>query len=401
MGDIRKLRVNMLGELEIIDAESGVGGRMTAPKLQQQLLAGLIMRRGESISANALIDFLYSDSEEEMQDPLASLRGLIFRMRAMLKKIWGEAGASFVQTDGSNYRWNSEIEVDLDIDRFVELLRKSDEAQERSEQIRYMAEALDIYRGSFLREIGGSVWVLYQGTYYRTMYRETAVSLLKLLKEEGLYEEMRRQADKILKLEPLDEEVYVLKIEALMGLDDYKGAQEVYRSAVTTMFEHLGNSTMPKLERVHEELMKRTQTGQTSIGEAITDLQQGRREGAFLCDYGVFREIYQLEERRSARLGVSVFLAMISGEVHVSSRVKNEDYIRKVLAEGMQILQEVMVDSLRSGDVLTRYSDSQYLLLLPTCQYETAMKVLQRVEQAYNKSVKVKNVFLHFAVQEV
>lgn len=395
------LQVNLLGALEILDPETGAGGKVSAPKLQQQLLACLIMRRTESISAAELIEVLYSNSEEEMLDPLASLRGLIFRMRAQLKKTWGAAGAAYVLTDGSDYRWNPEVKVELDIDRFTDLLKKAEADTEVSRKILHLRKALEQYKGPFLNEIGGLPWIIHRSVYYRTMYLDAVTKLLALLKEEGLYEEMRHQSQLAQKMEPLEEELYVSEMEALMGMKDFKGAQDVYRHAVVVLYEHLGNSVMPRLEQAHEELMKRAQIGQASIGEAIKDLQKDRMTGAFFCDYGVFREIYQLEERRSERLGVSVYLAMISGEVRISSRVKDEQYRRKVLADGMRELQEVMIRSLRSGDVLTRFSDSQYLLLLPTCQYETAMKVLERVEQAFNKSVKVRNVFLHFAIKEI
>ena len=66
--------------------------------------------------------------------------------------------------------------------------------------------------------------------------------------------------------------------------------------------------------------------------------------------------------------------------------------------QGMKRLKEVLQSFLRMGDVATRYSRNQYLVLLPTCTYENSVKISQRVmeqfEHFYKKNViKIKTEF--------
>jgi PleD family two-component response regulator len=42
-------------------------------------------------------------------------------------------------------------------------------------------------------------------------------------------------------------------------------------------------------------------------------------------------------------------------------------------------LKKILQESLRMGDVVSKYNESQYLILLPSCDYEGAMLVANRV----------------------
>ena len=53
------------------------------------------------------------------------------------------------------------------------------------------------------------------------------------------------------------------------------------------------------------------------------------------------------------------------------------------MIEGMNVLEEVVRDSLRIGDVATRCSPTQIIVLLPTCTYEAGNKVARRIEKKF------------------
>ncbi len=58
-------------------------------------------------------------------------------------------------------------------------------------------------------------------------------------------------------------------------------------------------------------------------------------------------------------------------------------------------------NSLRRGDVYSRYSVSQYLMLLPTATYENGEMVLKRIIQNFKKEYSRKDLSITYSLQSV
>ena len=46
-------------------------------------------------------------------------------------------------------------------------------------------------------------------------------------------------------------------------------------------------------------------------------------------------------------------------------------------------LQEILKTNMRKGDIITRFSDNTYAMLLPTVSYSTGNMVMDRIENLY------------------
>ena len=95
------------------------------------------------------------------------------------------------------------------------------------------------------------------------------------------------------------------------------------------------------------------------------------------------------------------FLSLISIIYKNSKGRENltEEEKAKALVRSMKKLQGVLVSSLRSGDVVARCSGSQYMLLLPTCQYETAKKVMERIENAFYRHSRERYISIEYHLE--
>ena len=177
-----------------------------------------------------------------------------------------------------------------------------------------------------------------------------------------------------------------------MALDEYK-------KATAFLYENLGYTSMEQIRELYDELMEQIQEDQSDMKIILNDLRGDSDKGAFLCEYGVFKQIYQLEVRRAERLGMSVFLSLISVRVLIGRVDLTEEEKTKALVRGMRKLQDVLLSSLRSGDVVARCSRSQYMLLLPTCQYETARKVMERIENAFYRHNRERYISMEYHLE--
>ncbi len=118
--------------------------------------------------------------------------------------------------------------------------------------------------------------------------------------------------------------------------------------------------------------------------------------GAYCCEFTVFRHIYQIEKRAIARTGDSVFLGLLTLAEEDGSLPKTA-----VLTRAMGHLSNAVSSSLRRGDVYTRYSVSQYIILLPSSSFENGEMVMQRIVRNYKKSYLRKNLAVSYSIQSV
>ena len=65
----------------------------------------------------------------------------------------------------------------------------------------------------------------------------------------------------------------------------------------------------------------------------------------------------------------------------------------------MEKLKDAIGLSLRRGDVYTRFSVSQYLVLLPSASYENSIKVVERIIRAFRQQSPKAAVTIKYSVQ--
>ena len=96
--------------------------------------------------------------------------------------------------------------------------------------------------------------------------------------------------------------------------------------------------------------------------------------------------MYQLEARACARSGDSIYLGLIT--LNPAENIDNPSTKSK-LNKAMDDLVAALNDTLRKGDVYSRYSVSQYVLLLPSASFENVEMVMKRISSAfYRRHIK-------------
>lgn len=115
----------------------------------------------------------------------------------------------------------------------------------------------------------------------------------------------------------------------------------------------------------------------------MSTLQEaGHPDGAYFCEIGVFKKIYELTARRISRLGFPVHIALINLEVQ---KGKGNGDPNAMLERGMAQMKACILSTLRTGDVVARYSRTQFVVLLPACQYETGEAVMNRIFAKFDR----------------
>ena len=116
--------------------------------------------------------------------------------------------------------------------------------------------------------------------------------------------------------------------------------------------------------------------------------------GAMVCQYDFFKIIYQAEARSVSRNGYASHLCLFS-----ITGSDDQPLTKRSLEVCMENFQDLACASLRKGDVMSRCSVSQYIVLLSRANYENSRRVCDRVVRAFKKKYPHSPAILRCAVQ--
>lgn len=376
-GVIEMLKVQLFGHFRIYDETHSVDEENIRSDMVTKLLAYVICHRDKALSVQELINILWE--EDASENPGGALKNLMYRCRNILKKEWLDT--TFIHSGRGFYKWNEEVAVVTDMDQFEQFYTEALGETDEDKRLELYLKAAGLYKGTFLPKLGGEYWAASLSVYFHSRYLTAVKRAAKLLEKYGRYDELAQLCAAAVIQDNLDDTLYCYFIRALLYQKKYDMAMEQYKNACTQLYENLGISPSEELRSVYGELLKRTHEVEKDIRRVINELGEKDSEGAFLCEYGIFREVYQLERRRSGRTGEPSCLLLISVEPDTQNG-RGEIWLKQV-SEGMGILENALLRCLRAGDVLAKYSGTQYVVLLPGCGRDTAEGVVKRITDAY------------------
>ena len=364
------LTIRTLGKFQIRDEEHIVNEEEIRSPKMINLLAYLIIHRNQTLTFYDMADALWQ--EEETGNPAGALKNLMYRLRVFLKKNFGDE--DFILTDHGSYRWNPRQEVAVDAEQFEQMFESAKQKTiSEGEAIRKLKAALALYQGDFMTKVADMHWVMTLNTYYHSLYLNCVRYLCEYYVSTEKFEELEQLCSQALQWESL------------------------------TLQQQLGICGLSKLKGVYDKLLRQNKSGNVQgIAQVHQDIAEQNPAGAFLCGYPVFREICRLQVRKTARFDENEYILLLTlkaGE-YTGSRVSDVDLFR--IRNAMPHLAETLKKSLRPGDAVAQFSDSQYVILLSACTYEGGMLVANRIISKFYQDHKVyRNLKIKIHIEKV
>ena len=376
----QRLQISMLGGFSLsypdgtaIDYQSNRSNKLW------MVLAYLLTHRGKQITQDELIDILWPD--EEIDNPVNTLKTMRHRLCGMLDALGGIPGKEMIRYNHGIYAWSEEVDCVLDIDQFSTYCALADQEQDDSQKISYYLNALEYYNGDFLPKLSSEMWVMSAHAYYHAEYLRVVKKCIALLRTENRYYEIITVCQKAVTIEPYDEDLHRELIDALVRTGAKQSALNHYEKVKELFYHEFGINLSEDLVELYKQIIDETNDAQMDLSFIASRLQEELAPGAFYCEYALFKEIYRLMTRMMERNGQSVYLCLVSvteknGKHIVNTKKQNEAVGR---------LRTAIQFSLRRGDVFTRYSVSQYLILLSSINYENTEMVLRRITDNFKR----------------
>ncbi len=98
------------------------------------------------------------------------------------------------------------------------------------------------------------------------------------------------------------------------------------------------------------------------------------------------------------RLGICAHMCLVSV---VNRKPRDSEDDQKYVEKIMEKMQSAMLSGLRIGDVLSRLSVNQFIVLLPSCNYENSSMVMNRVLRKIRYSLNHTRFDLEVTIEEV
>ncbi len=387
--------VNMLGGFSISIGDKAIVDQNNQAKKPWSLLEYLITFRGRDIPVEELIDLFWKD--EASNNPAGALKTLMFRVRKLLEPL-GYPTQELIFQNRKAYGWTKDLTTICDTDRFEDLCVQSEAPDLTSEKrLSLCLEAFALYKGNFLPKSEWESWVVPIHTYYHTLYQKLINRILQMLDEEKDYPTMIDVCQQTIAIDPYGEDAHYYLICALYQSGNQLMAMEHYQRVNDMFYNEFAITPSIRFKELYK-LISDKKHGITMDLSTIREilLEGGTNKGAFCCEPSVFRDIYQLETRAIERTGDSIFLCLLT-----ISNLKGELLKPAVQTRAMDELGESIRNSLRRGDIFSRYSVSQYLMLLPTATYENGETVLKRIIQNFKKEYSRKDLSITYSLQSV
>ena len=395
MENLGTLHVSMFNNCSVVrrlgNREWMISDQDNASKKMWLLLEYLLWNHSKHVPRDALLDLLWGD--EKASDPANSLKSLLFRVRNML----GEDGLGFENTkqiilyQNGSYIWNEGIHFELDTERFEKHCAAAEAMPDNPDTaLASLLDAIALYTGDFLPQNAENRWITPLSVYFHAKFLKSCSAAVELLRQEGRHEDIIRLCQHSIALEPYDEALHSSLIRALAATGAMHSAMQHYKYTTQMFMNQFGVSPSSEMTALYRELSKSMQGAERDLQTVRNDLQEAElTRGPYFCGYAAFKEIYHLSARSAARSGEIVQLAMLTVQPH-----NGQPLTQKQVLAAMQQLHDIIAATLRLGDVITQYSPSQYLIMLPSASYENAKKVMIRLLDKFLQS----HTKLHYSV---
>lgn len=245
------LAVRLFGSLEVQDGDRLLGPGDLGGVRPKQVLEILLAARGHRVSTARIADRLWGD--EPPHDTSAAVQTFVSVLRRRLVDD-RERARALVVTEAEGYRFATG-EVELDLDRFDELLELSARQPTRAAR-RSLGEALALVRGEVLEDEPYALWAQDLRSTYEGRVLGARIDAAEAALAELDYRDALVHARAAASADAFGERAQRLQMLALYALGRQHEALETYRRFRTRLDDELGLAPTAETRAVEAAILR-------------------------------------------------------------------------------------------------------------------------------------------------
>lgn len=381
----------MLGEFSITYGDMPILLQQGRDNKVQLLLQYFLYNHNNMMSTEDIYNDMYS--VQDAADPAHLIRVNVYR----LKKVISESALpehNYIQRTKRTYHWTRDIPCETDVDNFTVAAKTALSAAQadsvsHSSKLEACRKALDLYTGELLPGRGDRRWVAVESLKLKRIYIQCIDTMANLCKESKEYDELLEYMDRALVIYPSEEALHSLKMSCLFELRRFPEAIQAFNIANNAIYTQLGVPPSKKLLALYSKMSQETMGVKANLNNIKDSLTEGPSDsGAYYSSYPTFVEAYRIVARTAERSGQSVYLMLL--ELNIDESEQQEERAQNA----MNSLETSIGQSLRRGDLFTRYSAAQFLLLLLGINKENCEIVFERIKRNWKQEWNGRRIHL-------
>ncbi|MCH5287621.1 MAG: winged helix-turn-helix domain-containing protein [Christensenellaceae bacterium] len=371
------IRIQVMNDFVIYVNERRAEYLVNKSRKGAALIQYLIVNREKPVPNAELLTTFWS--EEKVTNPENALKTLISRIRTMLNEVSPELGNCIVADRGA-YHWECRPGMEIDLYEIEDIFEKLADTKADAEDRRALYKRLMIlYGGDLLRSCSMNEWALSRATSLHSRYIAAVQAFIDMLRQEGNETDIVNVCRRALELDNFNNRLHMELMTALINTQRGSEAMSQYEEVMHLHYHYLNTEPSKELKEFYNQIVVSSRNIEMAMESVIGELRAagGERE-AFVCDYDVFKEIYNIEIRNIRRMGSTVFLGMI-----MIGRADGQPLESMKQSNVMRGLINILRVNLRKGDVITQFSPTMVAVLLPMVNYKTGDSVMERMKSLF------------------
>lgn len=358
-----------------------------------KLLEYLVLAGGQPVPNTRLLEALWP--EERNLNPESALKTLVSRLRAQLNRISDGLGGCITAGRGC-YAWigagNVTVDVMAIVSIYTQLQKKmlSDSTREQLSQT-----LLQLYTGDFMlqEDVERDEWMMNRVNALHAQYLGAVTDYVRLLRERKDYASVIMVCRKALEVDGFDDHLHLELMSALSESQRDGDAMLEYHAAQQQYYRYLNRAPGKEVLEFYKKLADTGRELQVTLNAVARELDSGMNGNAYVCEYAVFKEVYQLQSHNMERLGCTVMLGLLQ-MIDTTDRGGTELEQEQVMHQLVSMLRE----SLRKGDLICRYNVNTVALLMPMNNPASGDYVMERLKQQFYLRCPASRVQLRYLV---
>ena len=354
----------------------------------------LITFRHKTISQEELLSAMWES--DDIDSPANAIKNLAYRARNLIADFGVPFAKKIILFSDGSYQWNNSLLCEVDTEKMENFHKMAmDTACSLEYRIEKYTQAIDLYKGDFLPQSSHRAWVMPVASYYRTLYFKCVREALELLEEQGRFVEIEMICRRALILDHYEETVHKYLLISLIKQNKPSKAISHYKEIADLFWRELGVSPSPALRGAYRQITRSITNVETDLSVILQDIKEyDSSNSAFFCDYEIFKSIFQVKARESARSGQTVYVALFTLTDGQDNPL--DDKARK-MAMGT-FFDEIRM-STRVCDIFSQFSPTQYVMILPADTREICESVVNRIASKYRSKCTAAANKVHTNIQ--
>lgn len=388
MADI--VRIQMMDTFAIYINERKIDLLVNKSRKGASLIQLLISHRGSPVPNSRLLSTLWS--EEKTSNPENALKTLVSRLRTLLNQISPDLGSCVVADRGA-YHWECLPGMTVDMYEIDEILARLGDGVTEDEQRKLCEKLLNLYPGDLLQNNERNEWAVVEAASLHESYMKAVLDYIELLKIQGDHKGIISVCRRALEVDQFHDKLHIELMTALIHMNRTGEAMQQYKHVVELDYRYLGVQPSQELQEFYKHIVTAGKTLDFSLQAIRNELRENDKHDAYVCEYAVFKEIYNLQMRNLERMGTTMFLAIVMIRPYDNQVLDN---IRQNSI--MNGLMQILSQNLRKGDIITRFAPAMCAMLLPTVNYATGHMVLERIKRVFYRQYPNSNIVFDYRV---